>query len=146
MKKIIGTFIITAIAFMPVAIFASDPGVTLTDNAPIYTGPVLEGDLEELTEADFEEFGIEPESPQDQYRQYRKLLEQAPPGLLVPYRMRIVDQDLALDDFIGLNVPEELAEARYDGYLSMIPATVDGRTIHYVYVYHAPLARTVRET
>ena len=55
--------------------------------------------------------------------------------------MRIVDRDLALEDFLGFDVPEDLSEARYEKYLNMTPVTVDGRTIHYVYIYHSPLAR-----
>jgi len=122
-----------------------DPGIILRDDAPIYTGPLQEGDLRELTVKDYEEFGNEPESPQDQYRQYRKVLEQPAPGMLVPYKMRIVDRDLAADDFYGFGVSQELSEARYNAYLDMIPATVDGRTIHYVYVYHRPLSQTESE-
>ena len=121
---------------------SAGPGTALRRDAPVYTGPVEEGDLEELTAEDFEEFGTESDTPAEQYRQYQKVLEQPAPGTLVLYKMRVVDRELTLDDFLGFGVPEELSEARYDGYLSMEPVTVDGRTIHYVYVYHSPLART----
>ena len=120
---------------------SADPGIALQNDAPVYTGPVQEGDLEELTMRDFQGFGIESERPEDQYRQYQKFLEQPVSGILVPYKMRIVDRDLALEDFLGFDVPEDLSEARYEKYLNMTPVTVDGRTIHYVYIYHSPLAR-----
>ena len=113
----------------------------LRSDAPIYTGPVEEGDLEELTVEDFELFGDESDMPVEQYRQYKKFLQQPSSGSRVLYKMRIVDRDLALEDFLGVDIPEKLSEARYDGYLNMNPVTVDGRTIHYVYVYHSPLAR-----
>lgn len=125
---------------------SSGADIKLRSEAPVYTGPAQEGDLKELTVEDFEAFGDESESPKDQYRRYRNMLEEGVLGAPVLYRLRIIDRDLALDDFQGFGVSEELAQARYDGYLSMIPATADGRTIHYVYVYHRPLARTVSET
>lgn len=115
-------------------------GIALRDDAPLYAGPVQDGDLEKLTLEDFETFGAGPGTPEEQYGHYRKTLEVPAPGILVPYRMKIVDRDLAQDDFSGFNVTEELAEARYEGYLDMNPVTVDGRTIHYVFVYHKPFA------
>ncbi len=127
----------------PVTEAAEDSGanIALRSEAPIYAGPFEEGDLEPLSVEDFEEFGIEPQSPQDQYRQYRTMLERGVLGAQVPYRLRIVDRDLTLQDFVGIDVPEDVAEARYNGYLDMVPTTVDGRTVHYVYVYHRPLGR-----
>ena len=119
----------------------ADLGIALQSDAPIYSGPSQDGDLEALTLEDFEAFGVEPEDPQDQYRQYLKVLAEPPAGTLIPYKLRIVDRDLTLDDFSGFNVPEELAQARYDGYLSMGPVTDDGHTIHFVYVYHRPIGR-----
>ena len=128
--------------------YAEDPaaenaasGILLQNEAPIYMGPVQEGDLEALTLDDFEAFGIGSVIPEEQYRQYKKVLALPPPGIRVPYRMMVVDRDLTLEDFFGFNVSEELSEARYEGYLSMNPSTVDGQTIHYAYVYHAPSAR-----
>lgn len=142
MKKIAIWLTVAAwMALLPAA-FAGDTDINLRNNAPIYTGPVQEGDLEELTVDDYEEFGIEPISPSDQYRQYRKTLEEPAPGSRVPYKLRIVDRDLALEDFLGFDVPEALSEARYTEYLGMTPVTADGRTIHYVYVYRSPLNRT----
>ena len=120
---------------------ADGPDVALRREAPVYTGPYEEGDLVELSVEDFEEFGTEPESPQDQYRQYQKMLKEASPGILVPYRLRIVDRDLTREDFLGVDIPEDLSDARYSGYLDMIPDTANGRTVHYVYVYHRSLAR-----
>ena len=117
-------------------------GITLRSDAPIYTGPILEEDLEELTAEDFNEFGSESGIPVDQYRQYQKVLEHPSPGILIPYKMRIIDRDLTLDDFRGFDVSEELSQARYDGYLGMNSVAIDGRTIHYVYVYHSVLVRT----
>ena len=70
----------------------------LRRDAPVYMGPYEEGDLEELTVADFGEFGTQPQAPQDQYRQYKKMLEHPSPGVQVPYRLKIVDRDLALED------------------------------------------------
>ncbi|MDD5226068.1 MAG: hypothetical protein PHV97_02655 [Candidatus Omnitrophica bacterium] len=128
-------------ASLPESTENADAGVALQNDAPIYSGPYETGDLEELTAEDFEAFGVEPEDPQDQYRQYRKMLEQPPAGILVPYKLRIVDRDLTLDDFFGFNVSTELSQARYDGYLTMNPATADGHTIRYVYVYHSPVER-----
>ena len=149
--KVVTFLAVFMTAIGPLACYAkslpesTNPGITLRTDAPIYTGPVQEGDLEELTVEDYEEFGVEPEVPEDQYRQYLKVLEQPAPGIQVPYKMRIVDRDLAVEDFYGFNVPEELSEARYNEYLSMNPVTVDGRTIHYVFVYHRPLASTEAE-
>ena len=141
MKKKIAVFLLAAFVLIPVTAFASGSGISLRDEAPIYTGPVQEGDLQELTTEDFEDFGIESERPEDQYRRYQKLLEQPESGILVPYKMKIVDQDLAQEDFVGFGVSEDLAETRYQGYLDMVPVTVDGQTIHFVYVYHRPLAK-----
>ena len=114
--------------------------ITLRIYAPVYTGPV-EGNLEELTQNDFEKFGNESEMPNDQYRRYRKILEQHNSEVLIPYKMRIIDRDLTLNDFFGFGVSEDVSEARYEGYLDMNPVTVDGRTIHYVYVYHKPFTK-----
>ena len=139
MKKIIGALILSAVALLPAAVFAANPGIGLRDDAPIYTGPVQEGDLEELTADDYEKFGSDADSPEEQYRQYQKVMEHPVSESLVLYKMRVVDRDLALEDFLGFDVPEKLSEARYNEYLSMNPDTVDGRTIHYVYVYHSPL-------
>jgi len=144
-RKIMAVFIFAGCALVPLAAFASGSGPFLRDEAPVYTGPVQEGDLQELTTEDFEDFGIESERPEDQYRRYQKVLALAAPGILVPYKMKIIDQDLALEDFIGFGVSQELAEARYQGYLDTVPATFDGRTIHFVYVYHRPLARAGSE-
>jgi hypothetical protein len=115
-------------------------GTILRDDAPIYSGPVEEGDLETLTAEDFAEFSADEFAlPEVQYRQYLKALENPAPGSLVLYKMRIVDRDLAPEDFFGFDVPEELAQARYEGYRGMNPVTADGHTIHYVYVYHRPV-------
>lgn len=122
------------------------PGIALRTAAPVYTGPIEEGDLEELTPEDFERFGSESANPVEQYQQYREMLGQPSPGMMVPYRMRIVDRDLTLEDFFGFNVPAEVSQARYDGYLDMNPETADGHTIHYVYVYHEPLDREEPES
>ena len=151
--KAVVLFAVFMTAGVPLTCYADDPaaenagsGIALQDDAPIYMGPVQEGDLEELELDDFEAFGIGSVIPGEQYRQYQKVLAEPPPGIRVPYRMRVVDRDLTLNDFFGFNVPEELSEARYEGYLSMNPDTVDGRTIHYAYVYHSPLARKETET
>jgi len=132
--------------------YAEDPAaenassdIVLQNEAPIYMGPVQEGDLEALTLDDFEAFGIGSVIPEEQYRQYKKVLALPPPGICVPYRMKVIDRDLTLNDFFGFNVSEELSEARYEGYLSMNPDTVDGQTIHYAYVYHAPITRVGAE-
>lgn len=141
MKKIRVVLAITATVLVMAPAFAADQSVSLREDAPIYTGLVQEGDLEELTLEDFQAFGVEPQDPEDQYRQYRKVLDEATPETQVLYKMRIVDRDLAPDDFLGFNVSAELAQARYDAYLTMEPVTVDGRTVHYVYVYHRFLVR-----
>lgn len=112
----------------------------LRRDAPVYMGPYEEGDLEELTVADFGEFGTQPQAPQDQYRQYKKMLEHPSPGVQVPYRLKIVDRDLALEDFLGFGVPQDVAEVRYSGYLDMVPDTENGHTVHYVFVYRRPLS------
>lgn len=146
MKTLVVFFFGTVLMSTSIA-FAADPGVALREDAPVYAGPVQEGDLEELKVEDFENFGLEDDaSPKDQYLQYRKSLALGVLGATVPYRLKIVDRDLSLDDFLGDDVSEELAEARYNGYLTMIPATVDGRTIHFVYVYHRPLAPKVSDS
>ena len=145
MKKLTAALIFAAFVSIPTAAFAADPAIALRNDAPLYSGQAQEGDLEELTAEDYEEFGTESDTPAEQYRQYQKVLEQPAPGTLVLYKMRVVDHELTLDDFLGFGVPEELSEARYDGYLSMEPVTVDGRTIHYVYVYHCPLVQTESE-
>ena len=118
---------------------AEDADIALRREAPVYTGPFEVGDLEPLNLEDFEAFGTEPESPRDQYLEYQKMLEGGADVTLIPYRLRIVDRDLALSDFYGFNVPESLSQARYNGYLSMVPSTVNGNTVHYVFVYHRPL-------
>ena len=133
------------LAFFAKAGWAADQSITLRNNAPVYMGPVQEGDLEALTMQDYEDYGLETERPEDQYSQYQKVLGQSASGTQVPYKLKIVDQDLAQEDFFGFGVSEDLAEARYAEYLNMIPATVDGHTIHHVYVYHRPLARTEPE-
>ena len=135
-------FAFTVLAFTTATAFAADPSVTLREDAPIYSGPVQEGDLEELTLEDFGAFGVNPEDPQEQYRQYREALKQATPDSQVLYKMRIVDRDLSLSDFFAFNASEKLSQARYDGYLTMNPVTVDGRTIRFVYVYHSPIEKT----
>ena len=145
MRKIVAVSVFLMLVSIPVTASAADPVITLREDAPVYTGPVQDENLEELTVEDFEEFGTEVDMPAEQYRQYKKGLEQPVPGSLVLYKMKIVDRDLTLNDFLGFNVPEKLSEARYDGYLNMNPVTVDGRTIHYVYVYHSPLDRTESE-
>jgi hypothetical protein len=121
------------------------PDINLRDDAPIYKGPVEEADLEALTADDYESFGTNQEESWKPYDQYRKVLKDPPPGILLPYRMKIVDRDLTLDDFVGIDVPEDLATARYQSYCDMDPDTVDGRTIHYVFVYHRPLQRAGAE-
>jgi len=124
----------------PAAAENTAPDITLQNDAPVYMGPVQEGDLEALTLDDFEAFGIESVIPGEQYRQYQKVLADPPPGIRIPYRMKVIDRELTLDDFFGFNVPEELSEARYEAYVSMNPVEMNGETIHYVYVYHSPLA------
>jgi len=146
MRKILAVLVMVMVVFFAKTGWAADQSIILRNDAPVYTGPVQEGDLEALTMQDYEDYGLETERPEDQYRQYQKALGQTAPGTQVPYKLRIIDQDLAQEDFFGFGVPEELAEARYAEYLNMIPATVDGHTIHYVYVYHRPLARTGSET
>jgi len=124
---------------------SSNPGITLRDDAPIYAGPVEDGDLEPLTQADFEAFGADPDSPEDQYLQYQKTLQRPAPGILVPYKMKIESSDLAVDDFFGFNVSEDLSRARYESFLNMTPVVIDGRTVQYVFVYHSPLDRIEAE-
>jgi hypothetical protein len=119
----------------------SSPGIALQDDAPIYMGPVQEGDLEDLALDDFEAFGMPSVIPEEQYRRYNEILDAPPPNVRVPYRMKVIDRDLTQEDFFGFNVTEELSAARYQAYVSMNPETVDGQTLHYVYVYHAPLPR-----
>ena len=118
------------------------PGVTLRNDAPIYSGQAQEGDLEELTAEDFAQFGSASDLSGEQYRQYRKILEQPSSGILVPYKMKVISDDLSADDFSGFNTSEDLSEARYEAFLNMEPVMADGRTVHYVYVYHSPLPRT----
>ena len=132
------------ILVFPVAAISNEVDISLRREAPVYTGPSQEGDMEELTVEDFENFGLEDDAINTSYTGNRW-----PWGVLgapVPYRLRIVDRDLSLDDFLGDDVPEELAEARYAGYLTMTPATFDGRTIHCVYVYHRPLSPKVSDS
>ena len=138
--------IVVALMSVPMSVSAADPAISLRDDAPIYTGPVQEGDLEELTTGDFEAFGPEDILPAEQYRQYQKVLGQSAPGTLVPYKMRIVGREMTLDDFSGFNVTDRLAEARYEAYESIEPDTFEGETTHYVYVYHRILAREGSET
>ena len=145
MKKIRGALIILAFGIILRPAFAADTDINLRNDAPIYTGPVEEGDLEELTVDDFEDFGFEPAVPSDQYLRYKKILAEPPAGVQVPYKLKFVDKELTQEDFLGFDVPQELAEARYGNYLDMIPVTVDGRTIHYAYVYHSPIASPVVE-
>ena len=116
-------------------------GVTLRKDAPIYSGQAQEADLEELTAKDFSQFGSESDLSGEQYRQYISILEQPSPGIRVPYKMKVVSDDLSADDFSGFNTPEDLAEARYEAFLNMEPVMVDGRAVHYVYIYHNPLPR-----
>jgi hypothetical protein len=142
MKKIRTALMVLLFGALSGPAFATDADIYLRKDAPIYTGPVDEGDLEELTVDDFESFGIAPEVPWDQYRRYQKILAEPASGIQVPYRMRVVDRDLTQEDFLGFDVSEELAEARYNNYLDMIPVAVDGRTIHYVYVFHSPIGRS----
>ena len=147
MKKTTMLLIMAFILVFPVAAISNEVDISLRREAPVYTGPSQEGDMEELTVEDFENFGLEDDaSPKDQYLLYRKSLALGVLGAPVPYRLRIVDRDLSLDDFLGDDVPEELAEARYAGYLTMTPATFDGRTIHCVYVYHRPLSPKVSDS
>lgn len=141
MGKISALLLLVLAATVPATTLAEDQGLSLQDDAPIYTGPLEEGDLEELTLKDFGAFGVDPQGPEHQYRLYQAALEQPVLGALLPYKLRIVDRDLAMEDFLGVDVPEELAQARYDSYADMIPVTVNGRTTHYVYVYHRPLPR-----
>ena len=148
----IGLFLLSLLFFMAAGMSQTgyaDPeaedagsGITLRNEAPIYSGQVQEGDLEELTASDFEVFGNPAETPAEQYRQYQKALEQSTPGILVPYKTKVDSDDLAADDFHGFGVTEDLAETRYQAYLNMAPVSVEGREAHYVYVYHSPLGRT----
>jgi hypothetical protein len=133
--------ILIAAACITGAAFAAGPVISLRDDAPVYAGPVDEGALEELTAADFAAFGPEDAIASEQYRRYRKALEQAGPGTLFPYKMKITGRELTLDDFSGDGVPAQLAEARYDAYNDMEPVTFEGETTHFVYVYHRPLER-----
>lgn len=119
--------------------------IRLREDAPVYSGPVQEGDLEALALDDFEAFGDQAFIPEEQYRKYQKVLADPPAGIQVPYRMKVIDRDMTLEDFFGFNVSEELSNARYESYVSMNPETIGGRTIHYAYVYHSPLPQTETE-
>lgn len=117
---------------------------TARTNAPIYTGPVQEIELLELTLADFEYLANNnPAEASTQYVEYQNQLKNPKPNPdLVLYKMKITDRDLTLANFQGVNVSPELAQARYQEYLRLNPTPVDGRSVRYAYVYHTPVAKT----
>jgi len=118
---------------------------TIRSDAPIYTGPVQEVELIELTLRDFKRLsGSKPIIARQYYNEYQRELKQPKPNAtLVPYKMKIIDRDLVLADFQGVNVSPELAHRRHHEYLRTNPVQIDGQSVRYVYVYHTPVVQLV---
>lgn len=114
--------------------------VTIREDAPIYVGPVVEAELEELTLQDFQQFGTKPPAAFDQYQEYKQEIND--PANTEPqlYKMKVT-RELTLADFQGSGISPKLAEVRYQAYLSGRPVEVGGT--YYVYVYHTPIVRVV---
>ncbi|MBI3312612.1 MAG: hypothetical protein HYZ83_00065 [Candidatus Omnitrophica bacterium] len=114
--------------------------ITVKDDTPIYTGPVVEAELEKLTLEDFQRLGTKPTIAWDQFRQYQK--EGQDPNNMKPrlYKMKVT-RDLTLVDFQGAEVNPELAKVRYESYVTAYKAR-PGEP-YYVYLYHAPVVRTI---
>jgi hypothetical protein len=112
---------------------------TIRNDAPIYTGPVQVTHLEELSLEDFQGLlASKPVVAMDEYREYKNSLDDpnSPPVL---YKLKIVDRDLTVADFQGVNVTPDLAQARYEAYMKTQPVDLDGEKARYVYVYHRPI-------
>lgn len=113
---------------------------TIREDAPIYMGPVNESELQELTLADFQQFGNKPIAAMTLYNEYKQELNQPKPNpTRVLYKIKITDRNLVLMDFQADNVSPQLAQARYNEYLRLNPVSVDGQNVRYVYVYHSPI-------
>ncbi len=55
------------ILVFPVAAISNEVDISLRREAPVYTGPSQEGDMEELTVEDFENFGLEDDAINTSY-------------------------------------------------------------------------------
>lgn len=113
---------------------------TIRTDAPIYMGPVQEIELRELTLVDFQHIATKPATAMELFNNYKEELNRPRPNsTLVPYKMKITDRVLGLADFQGGGVSQELATARYHDYLR--EDSPEGKNVHYVYIYHTPIAR-----
>ena len=116
---------------------------TLWNDAPIYTGPVVEAELQELTLGDFQQIGgSKPNIVADYYNDYVKELEKPLPNPTpVLYKVKIT-RVLTEADFQGNGVSPELAQTRYRNYIATQPIKDEGR---FVYVLHTPVGRRIAE-
>ncbi|MBI3307529.1 MAG: hypothetical protein HYZ84_06980 [Candidatus Omnitrophica bacterium] len=112
--------------------------VTVRDDIPLYTGPVVEAELEELGLEDFQRLGSKPPIAQGQFQEYKE--EGRDPNSTKPrlYKMKVT-HDLALVDFQGADIDPRIAQVRYEGYVTAYKSK-PGEP-YYVYVYHTPLVR-----
>lgn len=111
--------------------------VTVRNEAPIYYGPVVEAQLEELTLGDFQILVTNPNQAFDEFREYKKDLKD--PNVRHLYKMKVT-RKLALTDFQGDGVSPEVAQVRYTAYLDSQDANPGDS--YYVYVYHTPVVKT----
>lgn len=109
------------------------------DDGPIYTGTVVEAELQELSRGDFQQKGgTKPSVISDYYTDYQRELDKPLPNpTLVPYKMRIT-RDLTLADFQGVGISDSLAQTRYNNYVATAPE-IESR---YVYVMHPSIGHT----
>ena len=112
---------------------------TYREDAPIYTGPVMEADLEELTLGDFQTIVTNPSQAARQYYEYKNTINDPEHQSAVLYKMKVT-RDLTVADFQNSEISLEKAQTRYQAYTTMRAKPGD---TYYVYVYHAPLAPLV---
>lgn len=147
-KIVFGTFALAVAASPCYAQSVTKTTTTITTirkDAPIYMGAVKEVELKELKLKDFEYLaGGDAALALKQYGEYQDELKQPRPNpTLVLYKMKVMDRDLVLADFAGVDVTPELAQARYQEYLKVTPIPEEGPNVHFVYVYHAPTEMSV---
>lgn len=111
--------------------------VSVRNDAPIYYGPVVEAELEELTLGDFQIIVSNPSQAFDEFREYKKDLKD--PSKRHLYKMKVT-RELTIADFQGEGVDPGLAQVRYETYLASKDAQKGDS--HYVYVYHTPIVRS----
>lgn len=129
--------ILSAPVYADVVTTTTTKTVTVRNEAPIYYGPVVEAELEELTIGDFQVLVSNPSQAFDEFREYKKELND--PNARHLYKMK-VNRVLTLADFQGEGVSPEVAQIRYNTYLDAREAEAGDSS--YVYVYHTPVVRT----